>query len=215
MHVTDSAPDDPTEWKRCRSKDEYAQLRERELRAALHEAGHSGQSLRMLVPDRTAAYDLATLTERVAQIFAQQKTAIVFTHAYEGGHPDHDATAFAVHQAASKRGVTVIEAPFYRKKAGKKKSVWQEFIPLPGVEHIFLGLDSVARELKHRMLQAHRSQSSAVEHVIVSAEFFRTAPAYDFTRPPNDGVLSRNYERAGIDAAKWSTLVREALIALS
>ena len=43
----------------------------------------------------------------------KQLDAVVLTHAYEGGHPDHDAVAFAVHRAARRTSAAVVEMPFY------------------------------------------------------------------------------------------------------
>jgi hypothetical protein len=34
-------------------------------------------------------------------------------------------------------------------------------------------------------------------------EYDRVAPPYDFRRPPNNGQLSRNYERAGVTLSRW------------
>ena len=48
---------------------------------------------------------------------------LVLTHAYEGGHPDHDAVAFAVSGGGAARGsdaadTTVVEMPFYHAGPG-------------------------------------------------------------------------------------------------
>src|SRR4029077_3455583 len=50
--------------------------------------------------DQQAAFRLAELARRLAALFAERGIAVVLTHACEGGHPDHDAVAFAVHGAA-------------------------------------------------------------------------------------------------------------------
>ncbi|MGO8019873.1 PIG-L deacetylase family protein, partial [Rhizobium leguminosarum] len=51
------------------------------------------------VPDHCAANYLADLTKRITVFLQQSAADIVVTHPYEGGHPDHDATAFATHAA--------------------------------------------------------------------------------------------------------------------
>jgi LmbE family N-acetylglucosaminyl deacetylase len=35
----------------------------------------------------------------LVEIFLEHQAEVVLSHPYEGGHPDHDATAFAVHAA--------------------------------------------------------------------------------------------------------------------
>jgi LmbE family N-acetylglucosaminyl deacetylase len=49
------------------------------------------------IPDQAASLGLAGLARRLAVQLAASGAEVVVTHAYEGGHPDHDATAFAVH----------------------------------------------------------------------------------------------------------------------
>src|SRR6185437_9724842 len=45
----------------------------------------------------------------------------VFTHAYEGGHPDHDAVAFAVHAACRLSDIppAIVEMPYYHRQDGR------------------------------------------------------------------------------------------------
>jgi LmbE family N-acetylglucosaminyl deacetylase len=50
---------------------------------------------------------MASIARTLAELIEQIRPAAIFTHAYEGGHPDHDAAAFAVHCAVglvSRRG---------------------------------------------------------------------------------------------------------------
>ena len=58
----------------------------------------------------------------------------ILTHAYEGGHPDHDAVAFAVAAAVRVAGraadTTIVEMPFYR--AGPEGWIRQLFLPHDG-----------------------------------------------------------------------------------
>src|SRR6266545_3371700 len=49
--------------------------------------------------DQEASLHLNELTRRLAALFREFGVRDVLTHPYEGGHPDHDAAAFAVHGA--------------------------------------------------------------------------------------------------------------------
>jgi LmbE family N-acetylglucosaminyl deacetylase len=51
--------------------------------------------------DQEASLHLAGLTRELVRVFEELGPEVVLTHPYEGGHPDHDATAFAVHAAGS------------------------------------------------------------------------------------------------------------------
>jgi LmbE family N-acetylglucosaminyl deacetylase len=94
VRVTDGAP---------RSRADaaaYAAKRRRELEAMLASAGiPRGRAVSLGVADQAASFHLAEIARRVADLFAMFRPEIVLTHAYEGGHPDHDATCFAVHAA--------------------------------------------------------------------------------------------------------------------
>jgi N-acetylglucosamine malate deacetylase 2 len=99
---------------------DYAAARRRELAAALAIAGVPLERQIMLgFADQGATHGLAQLGAMLAGVFIARNIAMVVTHAYEGGHPDHDAVAFAVQAAARLlqqrgHGLTVIEMPLYR-----------------------------------------------------------------------------------------------------
>jgi N-acetylglucosamine malate deacetylase 2 len=204
MHVTDSAPDDRNEWKDLPTREAYARLRAQELERALDAVGHRGQRVALGVKDATAIHEVRNIRLRMRYYFACGDTKVVFTHTYEGGHPDHDAVAAAVHGQPTEP--MIFEAPYYRMEGAAQ--VWQKFIPDSSTAELTVQLSREGRKRKDRMLRAHRSQSRALQHVIDGIEFYRRAPAYDFTRPPNGGNLAQNYARAGIAADSWKSLVQ-------
>jgi LmbE family N-acetylglucosaminyl deacetylase len=216
VHVTDGAPNDPKEWKGF-SREEYAQIREREMSAALDDAGHTGERVSFGSPDQEAAFRLEDNARTLADLFRKNRTAFVLTHAYEGGHPDHDASAFIVHAAKrilEKEGVIVhvIEAPLYRMQGSR--SVRQKFIPVSGARAHTFRLDRKERALKERLYADHASQSGVLSTMSTTTEWLRKAPEYDFTGAANGGNLSRLFGGAGIGKEKWESLAREALDAL-
>jgi N-acetylglucosamine malate deacetylase 2 len=50
-------------------------------------------------------------------LLEQHRPEVIVTHSYEGGHPDHDACAFAVHHALELTRAqpvpVIVEASFY------------------------------------------------------------------------------------------------------
>ena len=100
------------------------------------------------IPDKEAWRDLAGLARRIAELLRAEQPAAVFTHAYEGGHPDHDAAAFAVHAACRLADAppAIIEMPFYHRRDGRL--VTGEFFHLfptsPGEAGIHFSTDRAA-----------------------------------------------------------------------
>src|SRR5205814_4017564 len=94
--VTDGAPRNGADAQRSgfAGAQAYAGARRAELLQAMQIAGVPSHALRSLgIPDQEAALHLADIARQLAQCFTQCKIRVVLTHCYEGGHPDHDATA--------------------------------------------------------------------------------------------------------------------------
>src|SRR5579885_729308 len=102
LHVTDGAPRN-LEFARAagfQTRAQYARARQEELASALRLAGISASRwLSLGITDQTASLDLAGLVHRLLRLLRTIVPQAVLSHAYEGGHPDHDATAFAIHAA--------------------------------------------------------------------------------------------------------------------
>lgn len=215
VHVTDGAPSDGHDARRHGFPDPlaYAAARWTEARQALALAGvptsrHHGFG----IADQEAAYRLSTIAMRLAPFMTDAD--LVLTHAYEGGHPDHDAVAFAVRAAIRLAGrmaqTTVVEMPFYH--AGPEGWIRQRFLPDDGAsDETRIDLGPGDLELKRRMIACHLTQSATLAGFRLDQESFRLAPAYDFTVLPNDAQLL--YERHGwkLTGDGWQRLVRKAL----
>ncbi len=218
--VTDGAPRNPTgaHAHGFATSDAYAANRFREMCEALRHVDPPGHHIIMLrLPDQTAAYRLADLTGAIYFLFTARNLRIVLTHAYEGGHPDHDATAFAVHSAARiarsrGRPVAILEMPFYRAEDGG--CLRQSVVPQPEVPAIDLTLTEEQQALKRRMLGAYVSQRETLAAFDMATERFRPAPDYNFATLPNGGQLL--YERYdwGMDGVRWRRLANAALTEL-
>jgi len=209
IYVTDGAPHDMADARAagCMTREAYAERRRRERAAALTEVGLGPDRTRDLgAVDQQASYELSALALRLRATLDALRPAAVLTHSYEGGHPDHDATAFIVHAAAgpqlgsSRRPTTrggappIIELTSYHASGGRR--VVGVFIPHPAAgPEVSLALTAAARRRKARLYAYHRSQIRVLADCQVDVERFRRAPAYDFSRPPHAGVLW--YERFG------------------
>ncbi|HVL70339.1 MAG TPA: PIG-L family deacetylase, partial [Beijerinckiaceae bacterium] len=137
--------------------------------------------------------------------FEERRPAAVVTHAYEGGHPDHDAVAFAVHAVARPLGIEIVEAPLYRLGADG----W-DLQSFPDDDGIAVPLAPEARELKRRMLAAHASQAATLSGFGTERELFRAAPTHDFETLPNGGRLLYERHPWGLTGERWRALVRAA-----
>jgi LmbE family N-acetylglucosaminyl deacetylase len=180
VHVTDGAP-------RARSaREEYARARHAELLHALALAGIGPERTRALgIIDQEALLDLAGLARSVTALLADLRPRAVFTHPYEGGHPDHDACAFAARAAARELGFELYEFTSYHERDGEIAT--GEFLPWPGIAIETVPLSAEARERKRRMLDCFATQWDMLRHFRADCESFRPAPPYDFAQPPNGG----------------------------
>jgi N-acetylglucosamine malate deacetylase 2 len=215
--VTDGAPRHLSEVEEhgFASVQSYSNSRACELCRALALARIPERNIVMLgVSDQTAALRLADLTRTIYLLLAARDIHVVLTHAYEGGHPDHDATAFAVHAAAAlgaRRGhsVAVLEMPLYR--AGRTDPTAQQFLPWPNQPEVTIRLTEEEQQLKRRMLATYATQRRTLKWFGTDAERFRVAPKYDFTTLPGDGRLFYEQYDWGMTGKRWLELTRSAL----
>ncbi|WP_131114056.1 PIG-L deacetylase family protein [Lichenihabitans psoromatis] len=216
IHLTDGAPRHQANAVLAgfATSADYATARRREAETALALVGIGPDQIVALgFIDQEVSLSLVEASHALSERI--RHADIVLTHAYEGGHSDHDATAFAVRAAHRLGGsqAAVWEMPFYHAEA----DTWvrQRFFPDPAAEpEIVLMLTEEERELKRRMLAAHGSQVRTVASFSVDAERFRPARIYDFTTLPHTGPLL--YERHGwnLTGPLWIERVRAALRAL-
>ena len=185
--VTDGSPSG------SENRDDYAATRQRELEKALSLAGILPAQLQMLgMADGETVFHLPELTERLCNIFVDLGIRSVITHPYEGGHPDHDAVAFAAHAACRllasrpEGGPLLLEMTSYHNgTGGMTPSV---FLPAPNVPQdpipeVMIALTEGEQNSKHRLMECYASQRQVLQSFPTEIERFRVAPVYDFTRP--------------------------------
>ncbi len=214
--VTDGAPRNPGDADRagCASREEYARLRRDELLAALSLAGIPADRTRPLnLADQEASLEMAYLTMRLVDILRELRPTAVLTHAYEGGHPDHDATAFAVHAACARVASPpeVLEFASYHAQSGCSSAICVgEFLP-ESTRVTTLKLSATARQKKAEMVRQFGSQLHMLQHWPLDVERYRPAPVYDFMQPPHPGKLYYENFDWGVTGDRWRQLAEEAL----
>lgn len=209
VHVTDGAPRRIGDAARAGFDNPaaYAAERRRELEAAMGVAGVGSDALTTLeVPDQDVAAMLPEIAARLRPLL--HGADLVLTHAYEGGHPDHDATAFAVDRtiAGLARRPAVLAMPCYR--AGPDGALWQDFGRTDNRPSISLRLTPEEAERKRRMLACFATQARTLAPVRLDAERFRDASGEDFSVLPNEGAIL--YERFG-----WGVAAADLLAAFA
>jgi LmbE family N-acetylglucosaminyl deacetylase len=219
VHVTDGAPTNEQDSRAhgFATLDQYRQAREEELSRALAMAGLCDVSRVWLrIPDQGASFQLPHLAHQIEQLLLLHKPEVVFTHPYEGGHPDHDACAFGVHRAVASllvRGQTapvMIEAAFYH--AGPAGIEAGCFLPRPEqAAEVEYRLSKEERLHKESMLACFSTQEQTLRNFPLEWERFRIAPQYDFRRPPHSGPVLYDQFPWGISSAHFGALAREAL----
>ncbi len=209
VHVTDGAPRNLADALACGFDDaaSYAAARRGELRRALDLAHVMPELAELFAPDQGASDRLIPLTHSLRDLLSARGVTAILTHPYEGGHPDHDATAFI----AAHCGVPVLEFASYHAAEDGGMAVGTF---LPGPEPVRLALTPAEARRKRAMLDCFATQAATLQPFGTAHETFRRAPAYDFTRSPHRGAL--HYERHdwGMTGERWRSLAAEATSAL-
>lgn len=194
VFATDGAPQDRKFWPSYSSRAEYAQIRRGEAIAAAAAIGIRRTEF-LNIPDQELFRHLREAHGEIANILQRHQPAAILTHAYEGGHPDHDACSFLAFLLGRDHDVPIWEIPLYHRAAGDR--AWQQFIAqrsfLRGAgEELVFTLSPGELLRKRAMVAAYKSQGNVLKNFDATREVCRLQPEYDFTKPPHAGTL--NYE---------------------
>ena len=199
IHTTDGAPRDMDDALRAgfTTREDYAAARRHELDRALALAQIDGAAtLTLSHTDKEASLALVELTGELMSLFRDTRAEFIITHPYEGGHPDHDATAFAVSAATrllareGSHAPVIFEFTSYHAHAdGLRRATFLGHDDVAACEVCEVILTPAARDLKRRMFDCFVSQSFVLADFEIERERYRIAPRYDFTRAPHaDGL---------------------------
>ena len=242
VHITDGAPRDGHDAAGYgfTSLADYATARRRELAAALEAGGADRlRTISLGIVDQEATQHLEYLTRRVRELLEQENPRLVITHAYEGGHPDHDAAAFAVHAACRSipEPPPILEMALYHRRDDRLVS--GEFLqpvprrkpgptgppvePLtngsrlsPGrkVDGVTLELEEDELQRKQRMIDCFTTQRWLLMQLDTGVERLRVAPDYDFRASPHPGELHYETLNWGMTGVDWRRRAAAALAEL-
>jgi N-acetylglucosamine malate deacetylase 2 len=196
VHVTDGAPRNMDDARRYgfESAEQYAAARRRELESALQAAAVAPQLFEIGVPDQGATYEIPRIAAELRRIIHAVRPRTVITHPYEGGHPDHDASAVAVRLACL--DVPVWEYACYHNNGGQIRT------------GCFLDHDDSVQTAYDCFV----TQREILTWFPIEVERFRPAPAYDFTHPPHEGRLFYEQFDWGMTGDIFRRIAREALV---
>jgi LmbE family N-acetylglucosaminyl deacetylase len=216
LHTTDGAPFAERFWAQAgaASREDYATRRREELLAAMDVFGIAPAQLAQLAfADREAARHLPTLAAAIREQLERWKPSIVYTHPFEGGHPDHDATAWAVRHAIEAMQASGAPVPALREftsyHARDGEFFCGAFLEDDGpVTETALSQEEQSR--KRTALDCYQSQQRVILRFPLSPQRWRPAPRYQFLRRPHPGPLYYEIREMGYRFEDFAALVEAA-----
>lgn len=207
--LTDGAPLDMGDAIRCGfdSRETYTNARASEFNAALAALDVHTRYQRYDVPDQQAAATLAPIIDRLAADLAG--VTAVITHPYEGGHPDHDAAAYAARAVVDRLALSgstpaLVEFACYHAVDGERRL--GEFWADPASPEQTRALDVADRARVGAAIAAHRTQAMVIGDWQPAFEHWRAAPAYDFAAPPSPGWCLYDALGWAMNSTRWRAL---------
>jgi LmbE family N-acetylglucosaminyl deacetylase len=203
VHVTDGSPRDLSDAHQhgFETREQYATARRNELKEALKLAGSNLNPTlcELNIVDQETVANLMRVIRQICAVIMENPVDAIITHPYEGGHPDHDATAFAAHAVLR---VMEREGKFSPPRLFEMTSYHNSpngiepacFIN-EGPNTVTLTLTDEERKFKQNLLNCFKTQQATLQYFPPTVEKFRVAPRYDFSRPPHEGTLF--YENFG------------------
>jgi N-acetylglucosamine malate deacetylase 2 len=189
IFCTDGGPRDPYFWKRYGSRENYVRVRREEAEAAAKIIGIKAP-LSLSIIDQELYRNLRPALDQLGKLVRSLHPNAILTHAYEGGHPDHDSCAFLSYILGQQHALSVWEMPLYHRTGEGPRH--QEFVKADDGEWIDLRVEDYELHKKESMVRAYASQTGILEAFDLRIERFRPQPKYDFRRPPQSEVI--NYE---------------------
>jgi LmbE family N-acetylglucosaminyl deacetylase len=214
--LTDGAPRDTNLWSAgiIGPREDYANTRRKEALRALAFADVSAQNVFWLGGvDQEAAFEICRLAEHFSKLMAEVCPAVVVTHAYEGGHPDHDSAAVVARMALSlldnQNKPLLLEMTSYHAHEGR--CIMGEFLHPGSTPEVCFELSHNDQERKRKMMDAHASQRLVLENFPIDQERLRIAPEYNFSEPPHEGKLWYECMSWPMTGSQWRELATAAI----
>jgi LmbE family N-acetylglucosaminyl deacetylase len=181
--------------------------REKEIGKAARILGLSSSRIHLFrLPDLGLVRKMERATTLLSEILLSTKPDAIFTTAYEGGHPDHDAANLVAAETCSRLELKsqLLEFPLYNGSGPLKHWRWKiNSFPSGWPDAQYQVLTKQALRIKYRVMMTYSSQwmymipaglASLSSRMLKIGEPFRAFPRdRDYTVPPHAGRL--NYER--------------------
>ncbi|MFH0959371.1 MAG: PIG-L deacetylase family protein [Pseudomonadota bacterium] len=181
--------------------------REQELTRAASELGLLSQDYDLLrFPDLGLMNSMNNAALELSAILCDFKPDKIFVTAFEGGHPDHDAANFIVHDASirSELKCDIFEFPLYNGAGSLLTWRWRiNSFPPGGPSPLFQPLQETEINCKYKSMKIYSSQwmymvparlTRSRNFLTRHGEPYRLCPSdRDHCIPPHKGRL--NYER--------------------
>jgi len=208
VHLTNGAPQG--------SDAGYGPARRAELQAALAVAGIGAErTIALDMTDQECSLHLREAVAELSRIMARLRPAVVYTHPYEGGHPDHDSAAWATRTAlrAARTKAILKEFTSYHNGSPESSDAWLKtgaFLRGSAEAPQACVLCDAQRERKQRMFDCFESQREMLRNFPIGIEMVRNAPCYDFRSAPHPGTLFYETQPWRNTGAEWRARAMDA-----
>lgn len=166
----------------------HAKLRRQEALRAIRMAG-SDHEIRFLgYPDGSLATNLVLAYRSLASLLRLWEPEYVITHAFEGGHEDHDACSFLVATLSKQFKFQPWEMPLYYRESSTGIVIRQNFATGNPEAEILTPISESELSVKKAMLAAHASQRQIIARFDPSCERFRRQPLHDYSVWPKSAI---------------------------
>ena len=209
IHVTDGAPSRLAARRLgFETRGAYAATRLQESRRARAAGAVRARSVCLNLRDGRSYLRIASGARRIAALIGEFRPQILLTHAYDGGHIDHDTAAAMTHIARrlSRSRAKIWEMAGYFSDHRQRRT-YEFATESPHVVFTYR-LSECERAMKRRMLSEFVSQRGIVAQFSLDAEVFREAPRYNFKFRPLGGPLAYETSDSGLEGLLWRRLVR-------
>lgn len=174
----------PPDWLIYSLPHKRAQLRRQEAYRAIGITGKNHRIQFLGYPDGWLITHLENAYRALADLLRVWQPQYVVTHAFEGGHEDHDACSFLACQLSKVFDFQVWEMPLYYRDASTGTIIRQTFARDDPDSEIIIPASDSEFKVKQAMLSAHQSQRAIVAGFDPTIEKFRPQPTYDYSRAP-------------------------------
>lgn len=171
----------PPDWLNYGLPHKRAQLRKQEAHHAIGITGKNHDIQFLGYPDGSLVTHLQNAYRSLAHLLHAWQPEHVITHAFEGGHEDHDACSFITYQLSKVFGFQVWEMPLYYRDASTGAVIRQSFAADDHAPQTITSISGHELAVKRAMLSAHKSQRKIIAPFDPSIEKFRRQPLHDYS----------------------------------